>query len=105
VAAGLAPHGTIQLRGSNGHIGTQCERMRSLMRVTGTDDDADTGHVSPQARNGCEAHGSGTEHCDHRGLDVGDDRSGEQRGVDAAGERFDEHGALVGHRVADAVEL
>ena len=66
------------------------------------------GDVAAQAGDRGEAHRAGAEHGDDcRAVGVlasGDDGSGEQCGVDAAGERFDEHGAFVGH-VADAVEL
>ncbi len=65
---------------------------------------AHVGDVAAQAGDRGEAHRAGAEHGDDRRaagvLASSDDGSGEQRGVDAAGERLDEHGALVGHVVA-----
>ena len=79
-----------------------------LMGVPGADDDLHVGDVAAQAGDRGEAHRAGAEHGHHCGaagvLAGGDDGSGEQRRVDAAGERFDEHGTFVGH-VADAMEL
>ena len=79
------------------------------MRIAGPDDDVDVGDVAAQPGNRREAHRAGAEHGDDRRtirvLAGGDDRRGEQRRVDAAGEGFDEHRALVGHVVADPVEL
>ena len=74
-----------------------------LVWVAGTDDDAGLGHVAHEAGDRGEAHRAGAEHGDDRF--VGGDGTGLEGGVDAAGERLDEHGAFVGDVVADAVQL
>ena len=64
-----------------------------LVRVAGADDDARVGHVADEPGDGGEAHRAGAEHGDDRLVGVARRRrpGGHQRGVDAAGERLDEH--------------
>ena len=77
------------------------------MRVAGADDDADVGGVADEAGHRGEAHRPGAEHRDDRrvGARHGGGPGGHERGVDAAGQRLDEHGPLVAHALGQAVQL
>ena len=109
VAAGGAADGTRELRRSDDGVGTELLGEHALVRVAGADDDPHVGQVAAEPGDRGQAHRAGAEHGDdrlhRRVLAGGDRRRAEQRGVDAAGDRLDEHGPLVGHVVVDRVEL
>ena len=107
VAADDAPHGPGQLGGRHDVVGAEPPGGALLVRVPGADDDVGVRHVAHETGDRGEAHRPGAEHGDDRVGGVGDGgrAAGHQGGVDAAGERLDEHGALVGDVVGQAVEL
>ena len=105
-AAVVAAHGTGQLAGRNDVVGAEPSGLALLVRVAGADDDRGLGDVAHEPGDRRQAHRPGAEHGDDRRVG-GADRlaaGGEQCGVDPAGERLDEHGALVRH-VAEAMQL
>ncbi len=109
VAAGGAADRTGKFGRRDDHVGAELLGEHALVRVAGADDDAHVGQVAAQPGDRRETHRAGAEHGDdrlhRRVLAGGDRRRAQQRGVDAAGDRFDEHGPLVGHVVGDRVEL
>ena len=107
VAADDAPHRPRQLAGRDDVVGAEGAGEALLVRVAGADDDARVGRVAHESGDRGEAHRAGAEDGDDRlgGRVDGRRAGGHQGGVDAAGERLDEHGPLVGHVVGDRVEL
>ena len=113
VADDVAPcgtaHGAREFRRCDDRVGAELLGEHTLVRVAGADDDPDVGHVAAESGDRRQAHRAGAEHRDDRSrrrvLAGGDRRCAQQRGVDAAGERFDEHRPLVGHVIGDRVEL
>ena len=101
----MRPHGPGELVRLHDDVGAERRGERLLVRVAGADDDLHVGHVPAQAGDRGQTHRAGAEHGDDRTLDAAEHGPGEQRGVDAAGSRFDEHGLLVGHRVGHRVQL
>ena len=104
MAADDAPDGAGQLGGGDDLVGAEAAGFALLVRVAGTDHDGRRGHVADEAGDGGQAHRARPEDGDHR-LARRRPAAAFERGVDAAGERLDEHGPLVGDVVADAVQL
>ena len=104
VAADDSADGPGQLGGRHDVVGAEPAGGALLVRVPGADDDAGVRHVAHETGDRGEAHRAGAEHGDDRFGGVGDGgrAAGHQGGVDAAGERLDEHGALVGHVIGRA---
>ncbi len=103
VAADDPANGASQLGCRDDLVRAQAAGLALLVGVAGADDHGRLRHVADEPGDRGEAHRAGAEHRDDR-L-VGGDGGGLEGGVDAAGERLDEHGSLVGHVVADAVQL
>ena len=102
-----AADGSCQLAGRHDVVGSEAPRLALLVRVPRSNDDVGVGDVAHQPGHRGESHGAGAEHGEHGAVRLLCRRrsSGEQGSVDAAGQRLDEHGALVRHVVGEPVQL